>query len=102
MVKYCFCVNCGARIPDTQVSSTCSMCDGDIDHEKDQLEQNRRRIEVEITKEWLMKKICEFYHCSDGWDNQYPSCDMYDKLKCEGGRLYRSITEWFGVYPKED
>ena len=55
MAKYCFCVNCGARILDTQVSSTCSMCDGDIDHEKDQLEQNRRRIEVDANKIYKMK-----------------------------------------------
>ena len=75
MAKYCFCVNCGARIPDTRVSSTCPMCDGDIDHEKDQLEQKRRRIEMGMKfkkgKKYMMSSGVIVYCASVDFDGLY-------------------------------
>ena len=57
--------------------------------------QSRRGIEMKIKKEWLMKKICNLYRCSDGEDNQYPACDGYKKGRCSGAHSYTELLGWF-------
>ncbi len=33
----------------------------------------------------LMKEACDYYHCSDGHDHQYPDCDILEghtRVRC--------------------
>ena len=60
---------------------------------------------MKIKKEWLMKKICNLYRCSDGEGNQYPTCDRYRKGRCSGAHAYAELLGWFseiGVDVMED
>jgi len=51
---------------------------------------------MKIKKEWLMKKICNLYRCSDGEGNQYPTCDRYRKGRCSGAHAYTELLGWLG------
>jgi len=46
-----------------------------------------------ILWEYQKKRVCDFYGCSDRWDNQYPSCNGINPDKCKLYQLYRLLNK---------
>jgi hypothetical protein len=48
-----------------------------------------------ISEAQLMKVVCDYYHCSDCHDRQYPECDhnKHPKFHCPGSPIINILLK---------